>query len=124
MRSSASIIDDISTIFSTRYEDYFELLYDETDSVTDIYNPPIFILDQQVVGFITNKQLFDQASKYAKYNIMVKYFNDMEIGVEDIIPFEDIIETDNTKENYFYLPMLIFILDKYVKMFISPNNEL
>ena len=108
----------------TRYEDYFELLYDETDSVTDIYNPPIFILDQQVVGFITNKQLFDQASKYAKYNIMVKYFNDMEIGVEDIIPFEDIIETDNTKENYFYLPMLIFILDKYVKMFISPNNEL
>ena len=124
MRSSASIIDDISTIFSTRYEDYFELLYDETDSVTDIYNPPIFILDQQVVGFITNKQLFDQTSKYAKYNIMVKYFNDMEIGVEDIIPFEDIIETDNTKENYFYLPMLIFILDKYVKMFISPNNEL
>lgn len=124
MRSTATIIDDISTIFSTRYENYFELVYDETNSIADSLDPPIFILDQQVVGFISNKQLFDPVSKYAKYNIMVKYFNDMEIGVEDIIPFENIIETDNTAENYFYLPMLIFIIDKYVKMFISPNNEL
>ena len=124
MRSTATIIDDISTIFSTRYENYFELVYDETNSIADSLDPPIFILDQQVVGFISNKQLFDPASKYAKYNIMVKYFNDIEIGVEDIIPFENIIETDNTAENYFYLPMLIFIIDKYVKMFISPNNEL
>nr|DAO78283.1 MAG TPA: hypothetical protein [Caudoviricetes sp.] len=125
MRSTASFIDDISTIFSTRYENYFELLYDDTNSIADANDPPIFILDQQVVGFISNKQLFDQSDKkYAKYNLIVKYFNDMEIGVEDIIPFEDIIETDNTIDNYFYIPMLIFILDKYVKMFISPNNEL
>jgi len=97
MRSTASFIDDISTIFSTRYENYFELLYDDTNSIADANDPPIFILDQQVVGFISNKQLFDQSDKkYAKYNLIVKYFNDMEIGVEDIIPFEDIIETDNT----------------------------
>ena len=122
-RSTATIIDDISTIFATRYENYYELTYDKTNTIADQYDPPIFILDQQVIGFITNKQLFDQADKdYAKYNIMVKYFNNMEIGVEDIIPFEDIVETDNTKENYFYLPMLIFILDNYIKKYISSDN--
>lgn len=122
-RSTATIIDDISTIFATRYENYYELIYDKTNTIADQYDPPIFILDQQVIGFITNKQLFDQADKdYAKYNIMVKYFNNMEIGVEDIIPFEDIVETDNTKENYFYLPMLIFILDNYIKKYISSDN--
>ena len=122
-RSTATIIDDISTIFATRYENYYELIYDKTNTIADQYDPPIFILDQQVIGFITNKQLFDQADKnYAKYNIMIKYFNNMEIGVEDIIPFEDIVETDNTKENYFYLPMLIFILDNYIKKYISSDN--
>ena len=114
-RSSAIYIDDPGSIFNTRYESYFELTYNKPDNVMEKYAQPIDILNQQVIGFISNKQLFEQNSKYAKYNIFVKYFNDMEIGVEDIVPIESINETSNDYENYFFIPMLIFILEYYIK---------
>ena len=118
-RSSAIYIDDPASIFATRYENYFELTYNRPDNVAETYAQPIDILNQQVIGFISNKQLFEQNSKYAKYNILVKYFNDMEIGLEDIVPVETINETCNDYENYFYIPMLIFVLEYYVKGLMS-----
>lgn len=122
VRSNAVLIDDISTIFSTRYERYYELTYDDSNEFNDRYNPPIFLLDQQVIGYISNNQLFDPDSEYGKYNLLVKYFNQQPIGLEDIIPFETIIEGQNTVENFFFLPMLIFVLDRYIKTYISPSG--
>ena len=122
IRSNAVLIDDISTIFSTRYERYYELTYDDSNEFNDRYNPPIFLLDQQVIGYISNNQLFDPDSEYGKYNLLVKYFNQQPIGLEDIIPFETIIEGQNTVENFFFLPMLIFVFDRYIKTYISPSG--
>jgi hypothetical protein len=113
--SSATYISDPATIFGTRYEDYFELTYNDPDPVAEMFAPAIDILDPQVIGHILEDQLFDQNTKYTKYNLLIKYFNHHEYGVEDIIPFERIIETENNMENYFLIPMAIFIIEKYIK---------
>ena len=75
----------------------------------------IDILDPQVIGHILENQLFDQDTKYTKYNMIIKYFNHIDLGVEDIIPLERITETENNTENYFLIPMLIFVIEFYIK---------
>ncbi len=113
--SSAQYIDDPATIFSSRYEEYFELNYNDPDPVSEMFAPSIDILNNQVIGHILEDQLFDQNTKYTKYNILIKYFNHHTFGVEDIIPFERIIETENNMENYFLIPMAIYVIEKYIK---------
>jgi len=113
--SSATYIDDPGTIFASRYENYFEFNYNEPDPITEALFPALDMIDPQVIGHILDDQLFDQNGRFAKYNILVKYFNHHDIGVEDIIPFEKIIETQNNSENYFLLPMAIFVMEFYIK---------
>ena len=117
--SSAVYIDDPGTIFGTRYEDYFELNYNDPDPVAEMFANAIDILDPQVIGHILENQLFDQDTKYTKYNMIIKYFNYQDLGVEDIIPIERITETENNSENYFLIPMLIFIIEFYIKDLMS-----
>ena len=122
--SAAIYIDDPGTIFGTRYEDYFELTYEDPDPVAEMFAPAIDIIDPQVIGHILEDQLFDQDSVFAKYNILIKYFNSHDLGVEDIMPIERIIEKENNMENYFLLPMVIYVLEYYIKnmMAIEPES--
>lgn len=114
--STALFIDDPGTIFSTRYEKYFELTYAAHDVALETYASALNILDPQIIGHILENQLFPSDSKYAKYNLLIKYFNfDDHIGTEDILPLERIIETENTMENYFLIPMIIYIIEFNIK---------
>ena len=123
--SSASYINDPSTIFGTRYEDYFELTYNAPDPVAEMFAPAINIIDPQVIGHILEDQLFDYDSIFGKYNLLIKYFNfHDDIGAEDIIPLERIVETENNLENYFLLPMLIFIIEFYIKNMMARVPEI
>lgn len=122
--SSASYIDDPGTIFSTRYEDYFELTYDDPNPVMEVFSKSINVLDSQVIGHILEDQLFDYDSRFGKYNLLIKYFNFHDnIGTEDIIPLERIIETENNMENYFLLPMIIYIIEFYIKELMTRIPE-
>ena len=114
--STALFIDDPGTIFSIRYEKYFELTYAAHDVALETYASALNILDPQIIGHILENQLFPSDSKYAKYNLLIKYFNfDDHIGTEDILPLERIIETENTMENYFLIPMIIYIIEFNIK---------
>lgn len=114
--STALFIDDPGTIFSTRYEKYFELTYAAHDTALETYASALNILDPQIIGHILENQLFPSDNKYAKYNLLIKYFNfDDHIGTEDILPLERIIETENTMENYFLIPMIIYIIEFNIK---------
>lgn len=123
--SSAMYIDDPGTIFGTRFENYFELTYNDPDPVAEMVAPAIDILDQQVIGHILDNQLFDPNSKFGKYNLLVKYFNfNDNIELEDIVPLERIIETENNMENYFLLPMIIYVLEFYIKNMMAHTPTL
>lgn len=120
--SQAVYIDDMATIFASRYENYFELNYNDPDPVANLWSGTIQILDSQVIGHILNDQLFDLDSPFAKMNALVKYFNNHELLDEDIVPLTRITEYDNDQINYFALPMIIFVLDYYIKKAIA-NSE-
>ena len=122
--SAALYIEDPGTIFGSRYEDYFELTYSDPDPVAELFAPSIDIIDQQVIGHILENQLFDPDSKFGKYNLLIKYFNfHNDITIEDIIPLERIMETENNMENYFLLPMIIYVIEFYIKNMMAriPN---
>lgn len=122
--SAATYIDDPGTIFGTRYEDYFELTYNDPDPVQEMFAPAIDIIDPQVIGHILEDQLFDYDGKYGKYNILIKYFNyHDEITTQDIIPLERIFETENNMENYFLIPMVIYVLEFYIKNMMARSPE-
>lgn len=121
--SAASYIDDPGTIFSTRFEDYFELTYNDPDPVAEMFAPAIDIIDPQVIGHILDNQLFDYDSKYGKYNILIKYFNYDDITTQDIIPLERIFENENNMENYFFIPMAIYVIEFYIKNLMARSPE-
>ena len=121
--SSAIFINDPATIFSTRYEHYFELTYNDPDQFAEAFSGSIAILDPQMIGHIINNQLFASDSKYAKYNMLIKYFNYEDLGIEDILPLDRITETDNNQENYFLLPMIIYIMEFYIKQLMAAIPE-
>ena len=114
--SSAIYINDPATIFGSRYEEYFEMTYGTPNPALEPYAPSIDILDPQVVGHILENQLFETNGRYGKYNILVKYFNhDFDYKPEDIVPFERIHEDECNSENFFLIPMVIYIIEKYIK---------
>lgn len=121
--SSAQYIDDPGTIFGTRYENYFELTYNTSNAVAEMFSPSIDILDPQIIGHIIEDQLFASDTKYAKYNLLIKYFNNHDnINEGDVIPIERIMETENNTENYFLIPMLIFVVEFYIKKYMSTSE--
>lgn len=122
--SAAAYINDPGTIFSTRYEDYFELTYNNPDPVAEMFAPAIDIIDPQVIGHILENQLFDYNTQYGKYNILIKYFNYADvIETQDIIPLERIFENENNMENYFFIPMAIYVLEFYIKNLMARSPE-
>lgn len=122
--SAAAFIDDPGTIFGTRYEDYFELTYNNHNNVAETFSPTIDVIDQQVIGHIIDNQLFNPDSKFGKYNLLIKYFNHhTDITIEDIVPLERLMENDNNMENYFLLPMIIFVIEHYIKHIMAINDK-
>lgn len=118
LRSYAVYIWDPATIFQSRFENYFELVY-YTHPTLESAAPSVQIFDPQVIDNIKNNELFDYGSKYDMYNIIIKYLNNQPYTMEDIVLYDKISDCDMTEENYFLIPMVIFCLDNYTKSLIN-----
>lgn len=114
-------IDDPATIFSTRYENYFEMTYENPDPVADRWSSRLSIIPSQVIGHINEGQLFFN-SPLSKYNLLIKYFNDMEINSHDMDPLQRIDSYSNDKDTYYLIPIIIFILEYNIKKIMARAN--
>lgn len=114
-------IDDPATIFSTRYENYFEMTYENPDPVADRWSSRLSIIPSQVIGHINEGQLFFN-SPLSKYNLLIKYFNDMEINSHDMDPLQRIDSYSNDKDTYYLIPIIIFILEYNIKKIMARTN--
>lgn len=114
-------IDDPATIFSTRYENYFEMTYENPDPVADRWSSRLSIVPSQVIGHINEGQLFFN-SPLSKYNLLIKYFNDMEINAHDMDPLQRIDSYSNDKDTYYLIPIIIFILEYNIKKIMARAN--
>ena len=115
-------IDDPATIFSTRYENYFEMTYENPDPVADRWSSRLSLIPMQVIGHINEAQLFTNDSPLAKYNLLIKYFNDMEINSHDMDPLQRINSYSNDKDTFYLIPIIIFILEYNIKKIMAMNK--
>lgn len=116
-QAQANLIDDPTTIFSTRYEQYFQLCYDIVHEANGPFNPRaiIPIMDEDFIDRIqTNHKytkLDDDCTKLY-LNIVIKYFNNEEIKEYDL-NFLDTIDFTPVESLFYNLLFVIFVLDWY-----------
>lgn len=119
--SQANYIEDLTSIFSTRYEQYFALDYKVIYEENGPLNPRgiIPILDDDFLMMIRTNHLYPRNSKYNYRNIIIKYFNKVpKISLQDVENLENIdLVTD--RESFYDILFLVYCLDYYVKYLLS-----
>jgi hypothetical protein len=106
------LIRDITSIFDSRYEDYYRVVYSFPQELAN-YGLMKYI-DTELVRSIMNNTLYDDNAK--KYlNIIIMYMNSIELSFEDV-QFIDKICFDKDDVHLFYLiPILIYCIENYIK---------
>lgn len=117
--SQAKFIDCPTSIFKSRYENYYELEYKIYSQDNNCFNPGglIYIMDDNLLErIITNDKYTEKENLYK--NIFIKYFNKENICKEDIesIEYFDICDVYSV---FYNLLFLIFCIDNYTKTLLS-----
>jgi len=107
--SQAKIIQDATSIFTCRKEDYFKIEY-ITGGLINYHLYIIENFDKDLMKHIKDYELYTEDSHKYK-NIIIKYFNNTTIEKDDINAIEDIDYSTNI-ELFYNIPIIIFILEK------------
>ena len=133
-RISYRKIDSYGTTFASRYEGYYEVIYDEVPArgyyMNCIADDLIFrIIENRLITSQDDKNLYDY---FLWENIIVKYFNDESIDTDElnsidnlIFKYKDILDMamgedtkfdiDNASKVFYIIPLLIFCLEKSIE---------
>ena len=119
-QSQADFIDDITSIFSTRFEMYWSLNYKVIAEENGPLNPRgiIQIMDEDFEERILKNDKYDCKCPYAYRNIIIKYFNNEGITSKDVENI-DKIDLNSVKDIFYDCLYLIFCLDYYTKYLLS-----
>lgn len=110
-------IDSNYDIFATRYEEYYELIHDNIEVSPDMSMWLTFnIFDQELLNGIRDNKLINDSLS----DIIIKYFNDIDINRHDIEALSD-IDYKNNYELFFKIPIIIFIISYYIKKLMSTS---
>ncbi len=107
----ATIVDDSLSLLTTRLEPYFYMDYkirDFAPFATKIEVIPNDFIDDM----IQNRELNEKFPKFFK--IVSDYFNDVKFTEKDLNLLDDIDFYDN-KELFYFVPMIIFVLEQRVE---------
>lgn len=118
--SQADYIEDITSIFHTRYEGYFALNYNVVLEENGPLNPRgiIPIMDEEFEERILKNKKYPEKCEYTYRNIIIKYFNRESILLQDIENI-DKIDLLSVKDIFYDCLLLIFCLDFYTKYLLS-----
>ena len=117
IKSVGKLIQYPYSTFANRYEDYYEI-----DYTLPIIEPvrPIACFREEIRRHIVEGRVFEE--KYLFYNIIIKYFNDMDITEDDIKSIEK-IDYENNPTLFYAIPTIIFCLQRIVLSFITKNDN-
>ena len=115
-QGTGEYIDNRLTIFNDRVEDYFEIVYNE-DKTVNFGIIPCF--SDTLISRIEAGNLMEEKNIFS--NILIKYFNDMEIINSDIERNESIDYNSNIAL-YYLIPSAIYCLEWYIKKLMSKEQ--
>src|SRR5574344_21548 len=124
--STADYIDCPTTLFYTRYEDYYQLNYQTwySNDASSGFTPKevITVLDDDLLNRIQENKLYDKNNGDSEdllyKNIFIKYFNERDIKTDDI-KYIHAIDFETAKDIFYITILLIFFLDYYTKYLLS-----
>lgn len=113
------LISNITTIFYTRPEHYYEVRYvgNPIKTASNIIN----IFSDDFIDHLHNGELYDYSEKEAAYNIVIKAMNKMDVEFEDLEAIEN-IDYEATPNLYYGMPLIIFAIESYVKILLSQHT--
>lgn len=110
------LIDNKTSIFSTRYEPYLKMTYIK-GKISDTFAKGLIfeIFDEDLIYHIQNNKLYGDD---ILADIIIKYFNDEDITNDDYDKLDIINYSDNIVL-FYYVPIAIYILEYYIKKLMS-----
>lgn len=109
-------INSKTSIFGTRYEDYYQVMYDEclalmkSDMKIEMFDTDFFIR-------IENNKLYNMDNKLL-YDIVIKYMNDIDLSDDDFMHLE-YIPFYNSAELFYAIPIALYCLNKAIEKLLS-----
>lgn len=115
--SQADYIDSMISVFHSMFDDYFALNYRPVIGFVSNIKDSIEVFPQDLIYAITDdKEIVETKNLYQ--NIFIKYFNGRDIDSVDIDNIMR-IEYNDSKNIFYMLPLIIFILEFYTKKLLS-----
>lgn len=115
IRSKAYLLDNPLYIMAYRPESYYAIDYFSNLSLAqDIYN-----IRPELAEHIFNGETYENSGDIYK-NIIIEFFEKRELNVEYLNCF-DCISYENNIELFYVLPLIIFILEYYLRKVLSKN---
>lgn len=105
-------VDDPNSLLVDRLESYYKL---SNKVMYKDYDNPINWLDMDLLDRVINNKLYDADSNLYYRNLLILYMNNKEFDVTDKLMDSIMdIEFNYTKELFYMIPILVFILKSYV----------
>ena len=119
-RAQANAIDDLTSIFSTRYDTYFMLDYHTINEPNGPFNPRgiIPIIEEDWIDRILEDRKIPDDNDIFYKNIFVKYFNNADLVEKDVEAISH-IDFQPTERMFYDTLVLIFCLDYYIEKLLS-----
>lgn len=124
-QAQADYIDDPTTIFGQRYEQYFQLNYEIIRLAPNgPVNPRgiIPVMAEELIDRINNKWYFtedkEEDREHMYLNIVIKFFNDEDITEQDLEYF-DRIDYCPSERLYYDMLFVIFAMDYYTNKLLN-----
>lgn len=105
-------VDDPNSLLVDRLESYYKL---SNKVMYKDYDNPINWLDMDLLDRVINNDLYDEDSNLYYRNLLILYMNNKEFDITDKIMNSIMdLEFNYTKELFYMIPILVFILKSYV----------
>ena len=105
-------VDDANSLLVDRLASYYKL---SNKVMYKDYDNPINWLDMDLLDRVINNELYDEDSNLYYRNLLILYMNNKEFDITDKIMNSIMdIEFNYTKELFYMIPILVFILKSYV----------
>ena len=108
-QGTGKYIDNRLTIFNDRIEDYFEIEYNQ-DNTVNFGIIPCF--SETLISRIEAGNLMGENNIFS--NIIIKYFNRMQIVNSDLEKIE-LLDYEDNVALFYLIPVIIYCLEKYIK---------
>ena len=107
-------IEDPNSLFITRLEDYYYLIY-----TPELWFNSFTPLKEEIISKIQNDSYYPKDDENAIYNILTDYFNHPEAVISaDNLKYLDSIRYAPSKELFYLIPLLLFVMEQAIKKLV------